>query len=208
MCALYLTRFPEFTGYQLSVLLWGLGQARRAIPTSWATALMVNFTQQLPDADPGDVCRFIGALSRVVVKPRGAAHWVSQNPAVQQQLQQVVAWLLPQVAGLEPGWLFQLVLGLQQLRCVLDGASVEGLNDAAARMDERLAPAQRKALASAFKALRELSQQHGQQLAPAGQQSLTGGRRRARASSSSAAAEGSEWLPQQPSQQSMPDYWV
>ena len=81
----------------MSVLLWGLAKARRALPNRWATDLVAHFTLQLHEADPGDVCRFVGALSRVVIKPRGNAHWVSQTPAVQQQLQQVVVWpaLLP-----------------------------------------------------------------------------------------------------------------
>jgi len=143
----------------MSVLLSGLAKARRAVPTTWATTLIENFTQQLPEAEPGDVCRLISALSRVVVKPRGSAHWVATTPAVQQQLQQVVAWLVPQLGSVEPAWMVQLVPGLAKLRCVLELSAVQELNDAAARMDERLTPGQRKLLAGSFGKLRQLSQQ-------------------------------------------------
>jgi hypothetical protein len=147
----------------MSVLLWGLGKARRAVPATWAAALLDSFTQQLPQADPEDVCRFVGALSRVVVKPQGSAQWVAQNPAVQQQLQQVVSWLLPQMGGVEPGWLMQVVPGLAKLRCGLSLDVVDGLNDAAARMDEMLNPGQRKTLAGGFALLRQLAKQQQQQ---------------------------------------------
>lgn len=183
-------RFKDFTPYQMSVLLSGLAKARRAVPTTWATALIENFTQQLPDAEPGDVCRLISALSKVVVKPRGSAHWVASTPAVQQQLQQVVAWLVPQLGNVEPAWMVQLVPGLAKLRCVLGLSAVQELNDAAARMDERLTPGQRKLLAGSFGKLRKLLQQQPQQQQP---------RQPARAAAAPlfGSSQGGDWLPQQ-----------
>lgn len=150
-------RFKDFTPYQMSVLLWGLGKARRAVPGSWTTALVSHFTQQLTDADPGDACRFFGGLAGVRVKPHGSADWVAKTPAVQQQLQQVVGWLVPQMAAVEPNWMMQLIPGLVKLRCGLDLEVIDSLNEAAARMHERLTPGQRRILAGGFAVLRQLS---------------------------------------------------
>jgi hypothetical protein len=92
-----------------------------------------------------------------MVKPNGGADWVAKTPTVQQRLQQVVAWLLPQMAAVEPGWLMQLVPGLVKLRCELGAEVVDGLNEAAARMHDRLTPRQRKILTGGFAVLRQLS---------------------------------------------------
>jgi hypothetical protein len=103
----------------------GLGKARRSVPETWATAVLDTFTGRLlSQADPGDVCRLIGACGLVVVKPHGSKAWVQQHPAVQAQLQQCVAWLLPQLAGLEPPWLLLLVRGLVRLGCSLQHSQV------------------------------------------------------------------------------------
>jgi hypothetical protein len=160
-------RFADFTPYQLSVLLWGLAQARRTVPPSWASALLSSFTQHLQqngeETDPGDAIRFIRALSGVVVKPQGSASWVGKTPGVAQQLGAVVGWLVPGLGKVQPKWLVQLVQALLRLRVGLPGDLVQGLNDAAARMDERLEPKQRGLLAGGFKELRRRSKQQQEQ---------------------------------------------
>jgi hypothetical protein len=113
-------RLPDFTPYQLSLLLLGLGKVRRSVPNTWASTVLDTFAGRLlPAADPGDVCRLVGALGRVVVKPGGSAAWLAAQPAAQQQLQQCVAWVLPQLAQVEPPWLVLMVKGLVHLQCHL-----------------------------------------------------------------------------------------
>jgi hypothetical protein len=173
-------RFADFTPYQLSVLLWGLAQARRTVPPSWATALLSSFTQHLQqnggETDPGDAIRFIRALSSVNVKPQGSASWVGKTPGVGQQLGAVVGWLVPQLGEVQPKWLVQLVQALLRLKVALPGEVVQGLNDAAARMDERLEPKQRALLAGGFKELRRRAKQQQEQQQEQQQQERRKGR--------------------------------
>jgi hypothetical protein len=120
----------------------------------------------------------VWGLSLVHAKPYTNAKWVAQTPAVQQQLQQIVGWLLPQLPDVEPEWLMYLVDGLGRLKCVLPVESVNELNSAAAGMGERLTPAQRKSLARVFAVLRQLStrQQQLQQPTQQQQQQQRGGK--------------------------------
>ena len=84
-----------------------------------------------------------------------AAAVSSQVP--EMQLQQCVAWLLPQLARLEPPWLVLLVRGLVRLGCSLQRAQVQELWGALAAMDERVAPKHRKVLTQCLKELGELA---------------------------------------------------
>jgi hypothetical protein len=151
---------------------------------------MSSFTQHLQqneeEAEPGDVSRFVRALSGVVVKPHGSASWVVKTPGVNHQLGEVVGWVVPRLGEVQPKWLVQLVQALLRLRVGLPGDIVQGLNDAAARMDERLEPKQRGRLAGAFKELRKRSQQ--QQEGVAGRQGEQPQERR---------RAGGEWRPEQ-----------
>eukprot|EP00878_Enallax_costatus_P018242 GHUV01019196.1.p1 GENE.GHUV01019196.1~~GHUV01019196.1.p1 ORF type:complete len:345 (+),score=74.38 GHUV01019196.1:729-1763(+) len=148
-------RAKDFSAYQLGLLLWGLGMTQRSVPNTWATALLTTYTEHLlPEAEPSDVCRLIGGLSSVVVKLRGTKTWVTSNPEVQEQLQGLCTWVLPQLGQLEPSWLLVLLKGLDRLGLVVSKDMIWGFTAAAARFDERLDPKQRKFVLRVLKNMR------------------------------------------------------
>ncbi|KAF6253640.1 hypothetical protein COO60DRAFT_398804 [Scenedesmus sp. NREL 46B-D3] len=149
-------RFGEFSAYQLGLLLWGLGGARRSVPATWAGSALASFCQLLlREAEPEDACRLLAGLSRVYVKPRGCQQWAAGAAGVQQQLQGLCAWLQPQLGQLQPYWLLVLVRGLRGLGLQAEPAFEEALRGAAAGLGERLAPQERQTLERELRRLQQ-----------------------------------------------------
>jgi hypothetical protein len=141
LCCLYIytCRFPQFTAYQLGLLLWGLGRARRSVPTTWANSALASFCQLLlHEAEPEDACRLLAGISHVYVKPRGCQQWVADSGSVQQLLQELCGWLQPQLGQLQPYWLLVLVRALRGLGLRVEPGFEAALRGAAVQLGERL----------------------------------------------------------------------
>eukprot|EP00882_Tetradesmus_deserticola_P020504 GHRQ01022153.1.p2 GENE.GHRQ01022153.1~~GHRQ01022153.1.p2 ORF type:complete len:184 (+),score=75.53 GHRQ01022153.1:910-1461(+) len=152
-------RFGEFSAYQLGLLLWGLGRARRSVPATWASSAVASFCQLLlQEAEPEDAIRLLAGLSRVYVKPRGPQQWLAGSAGVQQQLQELCVWLTPQLGRLQPYWLLVLARGLRGLGFRVEPGFEEALRGAAAGLGERLTPQERQTLE---RELRRLTQGGG-----------------------------------------------
>lgn len=140
-------RFPQFSAYQLGLLLWGLGRARRSVPATWANSALASFCQlHLKGAELEDACRLLAGLSCVYVKPRGCQQWVAGSASVQQLLQELCCWLQPQLGQLQPHWLLVLVRALRGLGLRAEPGFEAALSDAADQLGERLTPQDRMML--------------------------------------------------------------
>jgi hypothetical protein len=127
-------------------------------------SLLSTFTQQLlTEATAEDVSRVLAAFAAVSVKPSGTKDWVAEEQAVQHQLQQLCEWLQPQLRSLEPMWLVTVTRGLVGLGLQLDLSFIRALRDAAAELDERLAPQQRDLLQKMFVTLKQMGASSAQQ---------------------------------------------
>lgn len=148
-------RFKDFTAYQAGLLLWGLGKVRHTVPQTWARSLLTTFTEHLLcEAEATDVARLIGGLGSVKVITGQDKPWATSNPEVQQQLQGLCRWIEPQLGDLMPCWLVVLLMGLYKLRLPVDRDMLQSLTTAAAQLDERLKPEQRKYLSLVLEKLR------------------------------------------------------
>jgi hypothetical protein len=149
-------RFGQFSAYQLGLLLWGLGRARRSVPATWGSSALATFCQLLlHEAEPEDACRLLAGFSRVHVKPRGSKPWVVGNPSVQQQLQQLCGWLQPQLGQLQPYWLLMLVKAVQGMGLKVEPGFEQALSVAFEQLREQMTPQERAAVERQLRCLEQ-----------------------------------------------------